>query len=497
MSAHAALQTLDLLFQSTLAQQPERIALRDPLNKEQVTGRPPRQLTYAEADREIQALSTHFVELGLPVNSVIALHLPNTVEFILTLLAAHRAGLVVAILPLLWRHTQLTAALNRTAARAIVTMGTIDGIAYADEALAAAADAFSIRHICGFGARLPHGMSTLDDVLTRPPRSMRNVIQDGRKGAIISFDMTTEGVRLVPRPHFSVIAGGLLITVEAIVPQGATVMSAFAPSSFAGIASSLVLWLLSEGTLALHHPFNNDVLLEQFNAQNCSVLVAPGEFALRLAHSGLAGRMPALRRVIGLWRAPEQVALSAPWPFSDVSFTDVYLFGETGLFAVRRDLDGCPRALALGPQGTQQHSSSPSIACEVALTSHGTVTLRGPMVPVSAYAPPRPLREALAAEARHDYVDTGYAARIEPDNSLSILAAPSGIVSVGGYRFLPADMRECARRLGEDACLTALPDPLNGHRLQGESDDNRTARESLAGLGHDLLTVDAFRDHSP
>jgi len=325
---------------------------------------------------------------------------------------------------------------------------------------------------------------------------MRNVIQDGRKAAIISFDMTTEGPRLVPRPHFSVIAGGLLITVETIVPQGATVMSAFAPTSFAGIASSLVLWLLSEGTLALHHPFNPEVLLAQFNAQNCDVLVAPGELALRLAHCGLAEQMPELRKVIALWRAPEQVALSAPWPLPEVSFTDVYLFGETGLFAIRRDPDGSPQALTLGPQGTRQHSSSPSIACKVTLTSRATLALRGPMVPVSAYAPPRPFRETLAAEVRHDCVDTGYAARIEPDNTVSILAPPSGIVAVGGYRFLPADMQECARRLGEGAYLTALPDPLNGHRLQGQSDDNQTAREALAGLGLDLLTVEAFRDHS-
>jgi len=33
-------------------------------------------------------------------------------------------------------------------------------------------------------------------------------------------------------------------------------MSAFAPSSFAGVTSSLLVWLLSGGTLALHHPFD-------------------------------------------------------------------------------------------------------------------------------------------------------------------------------------------------------------------------------------------------
>ena len=69
----------------------------------------------------ISSLAAHFIESGLPANSVIAVQLPNTIEFALTVLAAFRAGLVVAVLPLLWRQSELTMALNRTAARAIVT----------------------------------------------------------------------------------------------------------------------------------------------------------------------------------------------------------------------------------------------------------------------------------------------------------------------------------------------------------------------------------------
>src|SRR6202023_4139316 len=97
-----------------------------------------------------------------PANSVIAIQLPNTVEFMLTVLAAHRAGLIVGLLPLLWRQAELTVALNRTGARAIVTAGKIDGVSHADLAMNAAAEAFSIRHVCGFGNEVPEGMASLD-----------------------------------------------------------------------------------------------------------------------------------------------------------------------------------------------------------------------------------------------------------------------------------------------------------------------------------------------
>ncbi len=148
MTQPTASPTLDTLFKRVLSRRPDAIALIDPANKARITGEAPRHLTYAQADKMISSLAAHFIESGLPANSVIAVQLPNTVEFALTVLAAYRAGLVVAVLPLLWRQAELTMALNRTAARAIVTSSRVDGILYSDLAMNAAAEAFSIRHVC-------------------------------------------------------------------------------------------------------------------------------------------------------------------------------------------------------------------------------------------------------------------------------------------------------------------------------------------------------------
>src|SRR3979490_3649683 len=126
--------TLDGLFKRVLARRPDALALVDPLNKQRITGQAPQRLTFAQADRAISALAAHFIESGLPANSVIAVQLPNTIEFALTMLAAHRAGLIVAVLPLLWRQAELTVAVNRTGARAMVTTSRIHGATRRDRA---------------------------------------------------------------------------------------------------------------------------------------------------------------------------------------------------------------------------------------------------------------------------------------------------------------------------------------------------------------------------
>jgi hypothetical protein len=489
--------TLDGLFRRIMARQPNALALLDPPNTSRLTGQAPKRLTFAQADRAISALAAHFIEAGLPANSVVAVQLPNTVDFMLTVLAAHRAGLIVALVPLLWRQAELTVALSRTGARAIVTASKIDGVSHADLAMNAAVEAFSVRHVCGFGGGLPDGMASLDQAIASPSTTTRAVTQDGRRAAMISFDVTAEGFRAVPRSHLSLIAGGLAVFLESALPLGTIILSAFAPSSFAGLASSLVAWLLSGGTLALHHPFDSEVLEQQINDDGCDTLVAPAPLVMRLAEIEMAARLPTLRRVVGLWRAPEQIASSAPWTVPHATLTDVYLFGEAGLFGARRTADGAPAAILPGPHGAPRDVAGSSIAGETLITPRGTLGLRGPMVTVAAYAPATAPGDSLVAQPPRDYVDTGYAARLDRSTgAVCITAPPPGVMAVGGYRFLAQDLQEWTKRLGQGALLTALPDRLSGHRLAGRAQDNARAREALGELGLNPLMVEAFRDRT-
>lgn len=482
--------SLDDLFRRSVARKPDADALADPLDKQRVTGQPPRRLTYAQADRAVSSLAAHFVDAGLPTGSIVAIQLPNTIETTLTVLAAARAGLVAALLPQLWRQAELTDALNRIGARAIVGTVRIDGIDHAEIAMNAAAEAFSVRHVCMFGSDVPEGMAALDDIVfgSHPPRSIAD--RDPRRANFITFDITPEGLRVVPRTQMQMIAGGLATFLAAGVAPGVRMLSAAMPSSFAGLCASMVTWLLSGGSLAFHHPFDAEVLLGQIEQERCELLIAPAPLALRLAETG-AFAETSLNQVIGFWRTPEQVAASALWTGTQ-RFSDLYAFGEAGLFALPREADGA--AAPVLPGSLQRRGQASSAAGEAFVTKTGTLALRGAMIPIAAYAPQRRPREALAPQPALDHVDTGYAARLDrKTGAICITAPPSGVLNVGGYRFLANDLNDWAQRLPQGGMLTALPDRVSGHRLAGRASDNARARAALAQLGLNPLMVEAFR----
>lgn len=474
--------TLDDLFRRSLTREPDATALIDPIDRMRVTGREPRRLTYAQADKAIDALAAHFVEMRIPLGGVIGVQLPNTVEFALTMLAAHRAGLVVALLPQLWRHADLTAALNYTGACALVTMSRIDGVDHGALARRAGAETFSVRYIGAFGDDVPSGAFSLDAAMMQPVNAPPPHRPNPQRNAAITFDTLADGMRAVPRTHIQLIAGALAIYLEAGLPHGATTMSAMSPCSFAGLTCGFGVWLLTGGALALHHPFNIEALLRQIQRDNCSALVVPGPLLPRFADPETVSRADALRRIVGVWRAPQQIAAAPSWTAEPITVTDLYVFGEAGLFGARRGESGMPAMIRGGPFGAPRNDPNRSAMGETHITPDGTLGLSGPMTVPAAYG-------------STEIVDTHCPARIDPATRLlSLDAAPRGVVSVGGYRFPRDHLDRWAERLGGGAKLTDAADDDCGHRLEGQSLSNALARTALAELGLNPLISDAFRD---
>jgi len=474
--------TLDDLFRRAGVRRPDAPALIDPPNAASIAGAAPRAMTFAQADRAISALAARLRALGVPTDAVVAIQLPNTVAGVIALLGVMRARLIPAPLPLLWRKQEMVAALSRTGAKVIVTAAQIGAAAPAETAMQVAAELFPIRHVCGFGQGLPDGVVPLDDCLApgvpdffAPPARLGN---PGAHVAVINFDVTGEGLAAIARSHSELIAGGLAVYLESGVAEDAGILSAIPLGSFAGIALSVLPWLFSGGTLALHHGFDPAVFAAQCRTNDLASVVVPGRALTPLAGAGLLG--PPLKTILALWRAPERLAAARPWK-GDAALVDVASFGEVGLLPARRGPDGLALPIPLGTVTTPRGAAGALAAIETARGKTGTLTLRGPMVP------------PLSPDA-DGFVDTGFPCQFAPDGaSLTVTGSPAGLSAVGFYRFRQREIDAAVADADADAVIAALPDAALGLRLAGSARDPAAIAAELRARGVNSLIAGAFR----
>jgi hypothetical protein len=486
--------TLDDLFQRTLARRPAAIALVDPADRADFTDGPVRRLTYRQADRAIAALAARLRSFGLPTDAVVAIQLPNTVESVIALLAVMRAGLIAAPLPLLWRHADATAALARVAARALIGCQRVGDTLHGDIAMQVAMETFTIRFLCGFGDNLPDGVLPIDDIFEArdalPPIDRTGAAAD--HVALVTFDITADGIVPVARSHAELLAAGLAVDLEAQIEPNASILGALAPASFASIATTIMPWLIGGGTLVLHQPFAPAVFTRQPREENCSVAVLPGPMVMRLAEAGLIGGTDPTN-VLGVWRAPERMAQSAPWR-GPGALTDVAVVGEIGLVALRRWADGKPLAIPSGRLTAPRSGAHAVPVVTTARTPQGTFSLGGAIVPKAAFPPGAERGAAPKLKMTEGVIDTGYTCRVDSvTKMLTIDGPPAGIISVGGYRFALRAMQELIAGIEDGSTLAALPDVLAGHRLAGSAADINAICDALLAHGANPLLIAAFR----
>lgn len=455
---------LDALFRANVARHPDAIALIDPPDIETVTDKPPQRLTFVETDRRIVMLARLLRELGIPEGGAVAIQLPNNADSVIALLAVMRAGLVPAPLPLLWRRAECVAALSRAHAKAILCCGRVGDFDHGQLALEIAAELFPIRAVCGFGPNLADDIVPIDEVAL--PATRDETPPASPQAAVVTFDVDSDGPLPVERDAVQLLAAGLLLGQLAGLAKGARLLSTIPVSSYAGLSSALVPWLMSGGPLAFHHPFSPDILAQQIEASD--ILIVPDAVAIRLQETGYLGAH--LRAVISLCRSPERFAASPAWRQPELALVDVAAFGEVALLAALRPTDGDP---APWPLRIRSADGDSEIA-QAYVTPSGTLGVTGTL--------------AAWSEA-----DTGYPCRMD-QNAIVVTAAPAGIANVGGYRFAMRDLQHAIRMIDSGGLLAALPHSLTGHRLAGNASDPQTMRQTLSEFGLGPLVSGAFRD---
>lgn len=374
---------LDELFRNTAKEHPTRMALVDAPDRSTWTGGNPRQLTYEEADAEIDRLAAFYSTVGLSSDHVIGVQAPNTVDTVIAILAALRADLIVSPLPLHWRQKNVLDALNSIGAKGFIAADRVETREVGAAARDVAADLFSLRFVFGLGNEVPDGLIELGPMLAEMGKDLEFTPSErpdpADHTATICWSRSGEENVPISRCHNHWMSASEIVIREAHIKDASTILVPYSLSGLTGLGAGLVPWLKCGGTLYLHHPTSLSNLAQHANDIGADVVMTPGPLAQSLDRQLESNDCT----VLAAWN------ISSPHPTTFVArrrIVDLHVADEFALVAKARGPSAKVKGASLGKHcGPEGFESGPALV-EIAVADEvedqtPTLLVKGPMVP--------------------------------------------------------------------------------------------------------------------
>ena len=280
-------QTLGGLFLDTAERQPTDFAVADPPNLAEVCGRAPRHWHWGELLAQVGRHAAFLHAQGLRKDDVLVVQLPNSVDMHAIYLACAISGVVVSPVPMQYRAHELAHIVATTGARTLVTAQRV-GHYHAAEQLAAHQPPLSgIERLWALradgAAACPPGVLDFEAALAQSPTwDATRLRQHMRDAGVTAHDVFTvcwtSGTEAqpkgVPRNHNEWLIVGQSVVDAGQLKTGAQQLIPFPFVNMAGVSTSLVAWLLTEGGLHHHQPFDIDVFIQQLRTHPVDYTVA-------------------------------------------------------------------------------------------------------------------------------------------------------------------------------------------------------------------------------
>ena len=259
-------ETLLERFADTVDRHPERTAVADPPNATELVGREPERLTYAELSEAVDAVATSLRERGIGKDDFVVAQLPNTWELAMLYLAVARAGAIMSPMPIQWRRHELEHVVDVTEAVAYVGPRDFDGFDHVEMATAFADSSETLETVVSFS-------DVRDALATDADHSALDEIEIGANEV---FNLqwtsgTTADPKACPMTHNNWQANPTPFLCE--MNEGDVILCAAPLVNMTALGVNYVPWLLTRGTLVLHHPIDLELMVEQIQDEGVTFTI--------------------------------------------------------------------------------------------------------------------------------------------------------------------------------------------------------------------------------
>lgn len=372
--------TVDALFQRTASAGGETLALVDPANRAALDGHAPERLTWTALRDRVERTAAAFLGLGLAKDDIVAVQLPNTVDAVIVFLACSRLGLIITPVVMQYREHELSYIVAQTEPRAFITVPSFGGHDHAAQAARLAADRPNMIVIAGLDGLDADPAAVALYVAAHPT--------DGAEVLTICWTSGTESrPKGVPRDHNHWLLNARVVAESTGMVPGDTLLNPFPLVNIGSIGGLVLPWLLLQGRLILHHPFDLGVFLRQIAAEQVTYTIAPPAVltALLLQPELIGEGALASLRAVGSGSAPLSPWLIDTWATRhNIQVCNIFGSNEgVSLFSGHVDVpDTTERARYFprwGAEGTNWPGFTPSVMRTrlVDLETEATITEPG------------------------------------------------------------------------------------------------------------------------
>lgn len=303
--------TVDDLFRRAVAARGDAEALVDAPNRAALVGSPPRRLSFSQVDAEVDALCAVLAGHGVGRGDVVATQLPNLAEGVVAFLACARMGAILSPIAMTYREHELGQILPSLDAKALITVGDFHGCDHATMFVRLVGAGVTRAKVFTLDVKAPEGALSLPSLMAAAGGFDAPSDLDAAEALTICWTSGTEAMpKGVPRHHDHWVVNGEALVEAAELGEGDTILNPFPLINIAAIGGMVMPWILCQGRLVQHHPFDLPVFLEQMETERVVYSVAPPAVLTMLLRNEdlLAGRDLSALRCMGSGSAP-----LSPW----------------------------------------------------------------------------------------------------------------------------------------------------------------------------------------
>ena len=268
--------TLYSIFQKACNESPNNEALLDPPNRNQITGDDPKRLNFSEINYIVEKYSSVFFKAGLRKDDIVIIQLPNIVELPILYLALTQLGIIISPIPMQYRNYEIKKIVNDIKPKGYVGISNFND------------EPFSSKFEESFNKKLTlFSIGEIDNFITLDKENSDENIDEEKEVYLNKINITANDIlticwtsgttgmpKGVPRSHNLWLAMSKAAYHIADTKMGDILLNPFPLVNMASIGGFLFNWLICQGKLVQHHPFDMQIFLDQMSTEKINYTIA-------------------------------------------------------------------------------------------------------------------------------------------------------------------------------------------------------------------------------